>query len=178
MKTIYFVRHGESEANRAGLASGAESITSLTAKGKSQAKKAGLDLKDKQVELVVSSPLIRAMQTAEIIAKEISYDTKNIVISPFFVERAFGIYSDGPNEIYLSDALSDNLHESAESVEAMRDRIHEGFEWLKSREEERIVLVSHGAVNRILRLIHQELPDGHMYKMDTWPNGAIYEFKL
>jgi uncharacterized phosphatase len=178
MKTIYYVRHGESEANLAGLASGAESKAKITAKGKAQAKQAGIDLKDKDIELVISSPMIRAMETAEIIAKEIGYDPKKIIVNPLFAERRFGIYSETPVDDYFAAALADKLDESVEPVQDMRDRIHEGFEWLKSREENRIVIVSHGALSRVLRMIHQELPDHEMYKMDTWPNGEIYEFKL
>ena len=67
MKTIYFVRHGESEANNLGLSAGSEFDTPLTDIGRKQAQKTGQDLKDKNIQLIVSSSQGRAIETAEII---------------------------------------------------------------------------------------------------------------
>ncbi|MBI2588942.1 histidine phosphatase family protein [Candidatus Saccharibacteria bacterium] len=178
MKTIYFVRHGESEANVASLGSGSEFDTPLTDNGRAQAKKAGKDLKHKQIQLIICSPLSRTVDTATIIAKEMGYDPKKIITSPYFIERAYGVYSHKPDKIYLADALADTLHESAETAEVMHARISKGLDWLKNLKEDRILVVSHGGVSRILRIIHQELPFTEMYRIDRFPNGAIYEFSL
>lgn len=178
MKTIYFVRHGESEANVKKIASGSEFDVAITDKGRMQAKQAGEELKSKNIQLIISSPLSRAIETATIIAETIGYNPKKILTSPYFVERNFGIYSKGPDEEYLKAAISDSLHESVETVEAMHSRITEGLDWLKGLHENTILLVSHGGANRILRLIHQDFPLSHMYKIDRFPNGSIYKFSL
>jgi broad specificity phosphatase PhoE len=65
--TIYVVRHGQSEANVAdkhGL------DTKLSSKGKEQAKEAARKFKDLTFDAIFSSPLVRAKETAEIIAEE------------------------------------------------------------------------------------------------------------
>lgn len=178
MKTIYFVRHGQSEANSLGVASGGELETLLTDNGRAQAKKTGIMLKDKKVELIVSSPMKRAVETAEIIAKEIGYSDK-IVTNPMFTERMFGIYSERPDEEYMKAVLGDGpLHKSVEPVEVMHERVTKGLEWLKKLKAQKILVVSHGGVSRMLRLMHQNLPHSHMYKLERLDNASIYEFSL
>ena len=179
MKKIYFVRHGESEANSHGLSAGSEFDTPLTDNGRAQAKKAGQDLKGRAIELIIASPMGRTMETAMIIALEIGYDPKRIVKKESFVERGMGIYSGGPDEEYLKAAKGGlPLHESVETAEAMHERINDGIEWLRSFKQQRILIVSHGGVSRILRLMHQNLPLSHMYKIDRLPNAEVYEFDL
>ena len=64
MTTLYFVRHGESEANAAHRFSG-RSDSPLTERGRAQARAAARRLSAYDVTAVVSSPLLRARQTAE-----------------------------------------------------------------------------------------------------------------
>lgn len=58
-----FLRHGESTANAAGTLSGHLDV-GLTAKGKTQADAAGEALREVPIDLVLSSDLGRAMETA------------------------------------------------------------------------------------------------------------------
>lgn len=66
---IYIVRHGDA------LEGEIDELRELSEKGKKQAKRAGKKLKDLDVKVdeIFSSPLKRAIQTAEIIAKEIGF---------------------------------------------------------------------------------------------------------
>jgi uncharacterized phosphatase len=178
MKTIYFVRHGESEANVKGIMSGHEDDTHLTVNGRLQAKKAGKDLRDKDIQLIVSSPMIRTKDTATIIAETIGYDPRQIITSPLFVEMGFGIYNRRPREEYIQDYEKDKLHESAENTEEMHRRISEGLEWLKNLKENRILLVAHGGVGRVLRTIHQDLHHSKFWEVDKFANTKIYKFTL
>jgi broad specificity phosphatase PhoE len=178
MKTIYFVRHGESKANFDGLGSGGKVDTPLTQKGRDQAKKTGRDLKGKGIELIICSSLSRTGDTAAIIAKEIGYDPEKIIKNDYFIERDVGIYANKPDDEYQAHALADTLHESVETSKVMHQRVSKGLEWLKTLDEQTILIVSHGGVSRILRLIHQDLPHTHMYKLDRLGNAAIYEFSL
>jgi uncharacterized phosphatase len=178
MKTIYFVRHGESDANSRRIMAGTVMDVGLTSKGRTQAKKAGQDLKDKNIDLIVSSPMKRATETAEIIAKEIDYNPKKIIMNPLFIERDFGVYSKGPVDIFVDALDKDDLHESVEKVSVMEKRVTAGLSWLAGQKADRIVLVSHGDVSAVLRLIHQKLPHSHMYKLKDHGNAEIYEFTL
>lgn len=88
---IYLVRHGESEANISRRFSGITDVE-LTEKGLLQAVKAGKKLKDKTIHKIFSSPLKRAIYTAEIIADEIGFDRKDIIIENSITEVDFGIF--------------------------------------------------------------------------------------
>ena len=178
MKKIYFVRHGQSQANADGLASGSEFDTPLTEKGIEQAKKTGLELKGRGIDLIVCSPISRAVDTAQIIAEQIGYNPDKIIKSDYFTERNFGIYSGKTNEEYLSAVHSGSLHASVEPAEKMSQRVAKGLKWLESLQGQDVLIVSHGGVSRILRLMHQDLPLSHMYKLDKQDNASIYEFDL
>lgn len=65
---LYFVRHGESEANTQHVISNRESTFRLTPKGRQQAETLAGKLKDIPFGAMFSSPVLRARETAEIIS--------------------------------------------------------------------------------------------------------------
>ena len=67
---LYFVRHGESTANLLNEISNRGLKLGLTEKGKRQASVLARKLKGLPIIRVFSSPLLRAVQTAEILARE------------------------------------------------------------------------------------------------------------
>lgn len=89
MKQLYFVRHGLSEMNKLGVYAG-RADTPLTETGRQQAKTAGEQARNLTMDCVVASPLKRALETAQIIAKEIDYPEGRIIINDLLTERDFG----------------------------------------------------------------------------------------
>lgn len=87
--TIILCRHGESEGNREARFGG-HGTTPLTALGRSQAEATGARLARMGVDAVYSSDLVRAQQTADIIARAIggSYES-----TPTLRERSVGIFT-------------------------------------------------------------------------------------
>ncbi|QDF29716.1 SixA phosphatase family protein [Halarcobacter anaerophilus] len=79
MKELYILRHAQKEIQNDYEY---DYDISLSKKGFEDAKKIGKLLKQKEVlpDLIVSSPAIRARQTAQIVAQEIGYD-KNIMFN-------------------------------------------------------------------------------------------------
>jgi broad specificity phosphatase PhoE len=65
---LYFVRHGESEANTRHVISNRESPFGLTPLGKQQASTLGENLRDIPITAIYSSPILRARETAEILS--------------------------------------------------------------------------------------------------------------
>ncbi|MDP2655923.1 MAG: histidine phosphatase family protein, partial [bacterium] len=80
-KTVYFVRHGQSEGNVGTVFQPLNSP--LTEKGREQAEYIAERAASLSFESVVSSPLTRARETAEAIAKRTK---KSIEFSDLFVE--------------------------------------------------------------------------------------------
>ena len=74
------------------------------------------------IDVIISSPLIRALKSAEIIADKIGYNKENIIVEPNFIERSFG-YREGLTkeeqnsltEAEIEDRISDKGY--AETVE-------------------------------------------------------------
>lgn len=64
MTTFIFVRHGQSESNLAKVFTG-QGHVNLTQLGQEQARKTAEYLKDRKIDVIYSSDLARAMQTAE-----------------------------------------------------------------------------------------------------------------
>ncbi len=67
---LYFLRHGESAGNIARVAQGRADFP-LTDQGRDQASQAGTWFAGRELDLVLSSPLLRASETAEIVARQV-----------------------------------------------------------------------------------------------------------
>lgn len=83
---IYIIRHGKTEMNKANVLQGRSDIP-LNGEGRKQALEAAELLKGIEFERIFSSPLIRAVQTAEIIAPG-----RNITIDERLIEMDYGPY--------------------------------------------------------------------------------------
>ena len=67
MPTILLVRHGETDWNRSGQIMGEQPVP-LNRHGEAQAKRLASFLKSRPIHALYSSPVVRALQTAEILA--------------------------------------------------------------------------------------------------------------
>jgi broad specificity phosphatase PhoE len=146
MKKLYYIRHGLTEMNVQGRWAG-HIETPLTDVGRAQAKAAGQVAKKHEIDLIVASPLSRALETARIIAKEIGYPADAIVTSKFVIERDFGSLEGKPYDPDLNlDGFSD-----IETDNTLLERAHLALNWLRNLPEENILVVSHGSFGRALR---------------------------
>ncbi|MEI5870447.1 MULTISPECIES: Rid family hydrolase [Bacillus cereus group] len=82
MTVVCLIRHGETEWNAIGKLQGRENID-LNKYGKQQAEKCGLYLRENRWDVIISSPLSRAKQTAEIVsnAKQTIYISGQVAIN-------------------------------------------------------------------------------------------------
>lgn len=71
---LYFVRHGESEANILRVISNRGWIHPLTEKGRQQARDLAVKLKTASITKIYTSPLQRAAQTAEILSQNLGVE--------------------------------------------------------------------------------------------------------
>ena len=86
---LYFVRHGESEANTTGLFSNRPPGAALTAAGREQAESLAVRLHDAGITQIYSSPLLRARQTAEILSAALNAPVE---VTDALREYDMGIY--------------------------------------------------------------------------------------
>mgnify|MGYP001585951044 CR=1 FL=1 len=88
------MRHGESEANRQKRVSINLGLSEL---GREQARKRVQEFESKNIDVIYSSNLKRAFETAEIIARGLS---KTVQIEQGFAERDYGTWTGLSNELY------------------------------------------------------------------------------
>lgn len=178
MKTVYFVRHGESQANVDQLIAGGEFESPLTARGKVQAKTAGKTLKDKNIDVIVSSPMGRTRDTAEFIALELGYDPSKIIIDEDFIEVYNGYYSGKSYAIRDQHIREGRLVKDIEHPDEVHKRVKRGLDRLSKLNGDSIVLVSHGATGRMVRAIAEDLPHHDFMSHKRIGNTEIYKFTL
>ncbi|MBI4084963.1 MAG: class I tRNA ligase family protein [Candidatus Liptonbacteria bacterium] len=151
----FLVRHGETDYNKMGLIQGATD-TPLNETGMAQAREAGQKLKPYNIDLIVSSDLIRCRQTAEIIAETIKEETgAEILFEEKLRERHQGEIEGLPREKFLKNPRDEYSYEGkymgAESYRELEERAWQAFSshHLKNHHKN-VVLVTHGGVMRML----------------------------
>ncbi|MCD7726961.1 MAG: histidine phosphatase family protein [Ruminococcus sp.] len=176
MKLI-FARHGQTDYNVAQRVCGA-SPAMLTDEGKHQAKELGVRLKEKGIDIIVSSPLQRAIDTATLANETLN---REIVIDEHFTEWNYGNY-EGVDFLGVYDEFQAAKLEfgkrlgGGESVMELAHRVFSGIDGLKERYPDKTVLVvCHGGVCRVVRMYFEDLSmeDFAGYFMD---NGETLEY--
>ncbi len=140
-----FVRHGQSEANAAGIIG--DSTTPLTDQGKGQAQQTGVNLKDKNITTILCSPFLRARQTTEIIATELGLPTTAITIIDDLQERGTGELVNKPKThesewYYITDSA-----EGEEKCQALLERMTRALNQIKAVKSDGMLLVVGHAVS-------------------------------
>lgn len=165
MKTIYFVRHGESEDNAGTyLVQGPE--TPLTKLGHEQARFIAERASKLEFDVVIASPMQRAQQTAGHIVERTG---KPLVTEALISERSMptsviGKPADDPQVATLMARREESMVdpsirvEDAENFSDLSARAGKALEYLAARPEKKILVVSHGIFLRtiVARIIFGE----------------------
>ncbi|MGV8968858.1 MAG: histidine phosphatase family protein [Microbacteriaceae bacterium] len=170
MTLIYFVRHGETEWNRERRIQGKTDIP-LNDTGREQARATGKLLANRRWDLVVSSPLVRARETAEIIASELGMPAPLVLDD--IGERNYGA-SEGLNYEQIEAKFPDDAPvPGRESRREVTERAIPAVVALAERYPEKaIIVVSHGGVIRSILL--EVAPHE---KSAPIRNGSIHSFR-
>ena len=166
MKHLYFMRHGLSVMNQQGLFSG-RNDTPLAEEGIKQCEDAAKIIKGLGIDAIVASPMERTIESAKIIAKDIGYPLDKIIVSELFVERSFG-----PLEGTTYRPRYDL--DDTKGVEHSKDiikRAKAGLRMLKGLDADCILVVSHGALGRALRIAIDPTVDFH--KTERFNNAEV-----
>lgn len=161
MKLI-IVRHGETEENRAGIIQG-HFPGVLSELGKRQAKKLAERLKNEEIDLIISSDLIRALDTAKEIIK--FHAGIDLVSDKRLRERCFKEF-EGKKKKDLGIPESTRLmdyckEEDIESNEEVFSRVKSLVGNILEKEEKNILLVGHMTVCKFLvaTLLNKNIED-------------------
>lgn len=141
------IRHGETDWNAKGKLQGRTDIP-LNETGILQAEECSEFLKSSQWDVIITSPLQRAKQTAKIINKNANVP---VIEMEEFLERDYGD-AEGMTYEERTFKFPDRIYPNQEERTSLNNRIIEGIEKINQRyEDNKILLVAHGAViNAIL----------------------------
>lgn len=168
---IYFIRHGESEANLRHVFAGQKDDSSLTEKGVEQAKAEGLKIKEMGLTFskIISSPLVRAFDTAKIVSEIIGYD-KEIEIDSRITEYDMGTLTGTPTFEISSKILV--KAENAENPKAFDERVNSFLkEW--SKYDGDVLMVAHAGAGRIIETIKKGTDPELFYDLPPYPNASV-----
>ena len=145
---ICIIRHGETDWNKEGKLQGREDIP-LNEEGINQMKKNIEYLKKNKWDKIITSPLLRARQSAEIIAKSIGIT--EIIEDKNLIERDYGEAS-GMTVEERKKAFPDGKYKGMEVLEELQQRIVNSI--IKYKEMyygKNMIIISHGAaINSLL----------------------------
>jgi ribonuclease H / adenosylcobalamin/alpha-ribazole phosphatase len=178
--TLLLVRHGETTFTARKLFSGAggNHDPELTDLGRLQAKRmAELLAARGPVTAVIASPLMRARQTAAVIADRLRCDVR--VVEPGFSECAFGAW-DGltfdevrqrwPDELDAWLSSTSVAPPGGESVDALTQRVVAARDKTLERFADRtVVVVTHVTPVKVLVRLALEAPPQAMFRMELLP---------
>ena len=132
---FYFFRHGQTNENQSGKQYGTNTEAYLTETGIAQAEKLKEFLSDKEIQVVYSSPLQRAIHTAEIALNNPGVE---IITDARLIETAFGFWY-APD-----DENQTRINENFNRIKSCLDDI------IKNDKHTNIAIASHGGVTRAL----------------------------
>ena len=178
MKKLYLLRHGQTEFNVKKLVQG-RCDSPLTDLGRQQAGAAAAWLKAHNVvpDKVVSSPLGRAMDTAQLVACELLGPDTAVEPCEGIIERCYGSFEEGPHDALPTDVWDpgeDLVPFGGEGSHALQERMVGTLTNLMgAKDTETLLAVSHGSASR--QFIKAATPAD--FKLPTkLPNCAIMIF--
>jgi probable phosphoglycerate mutase len=147
-KPFYFIRHGETDWNQKRLIQGHTDIP-LNEKGIRQANESIHFLKNIKINKLVSSPLIRAKHTAEIINSSLNL---KFDFDHGLKERNWGVFEGAIYNGILSNLKDEETPQGAETLTQFKNRIISTSNRIL-KEDSIPLIVAHGGVFVVLTTI-------------------------
>ncbi|HUZ42059.1 MAG TPA: histidine phosphatase family protein [Acidimicrobiales bacterium] len=174
-RPLVLVRHAESSWNELRLIQGQNDEARLTDRGRQQAAAVAQELQSREFDLVVSSDLRRATETAAIIAEVLGLAVET---DRLLRERGFGVAEGGPVDQLIAqtvgviDGVVTDDSVSPEGGETLRDFRERAGRFIELRElkwpDQRLLVITHGGTIRAL----QSYSEGTSFLGSRWDRVA------
>lgn len=182
--TLYVARHGQTALNKQQRFQGSTDQP-LDEEGCAQAVLLAERL-PAGITRIIASPLLRARQTAEYVAKAHSLE---VVLMEEFRERDYGVF-EGLNRAELEAQHAeiwgrkivqqwDDAPPGAETMRQVRTRVEQGLKQLREQHGgETVLLVAHGFIARMLRMLLRELPEDQFHAQVMLGNAEFEKYLI
>ncbi len=176
MLKILYTRHGTTEWNEKNLIQGQIEIP-LNEKGREDARRLGEQLKDTKIDLIYSSPLGRAYETACIIRGDRKID---IIKDDRLKEQFYGKMEGAPRvgEAYHNQRASFfKRYPGGEGYLDVCQRVFNFFDDLKEKYDNMTILVvAHGGMSRLVDCYFKDL-DNDSFVNHVIPNCSLFKYE-
>lgn len=174
---LYVTRHGQTQYNIEVRICGKSDVM-LTEKGISQAYELADRMAGKKIDLIISSPLIRAKTTADIVGERIG---AAVIVDERLAERDYGAI-DGTYE--GTPGFMDKwvqfgyVYPEGESLLRVVQRVYNFIDDLKEKYSNKTVMViSHGGVCRVINSYFKSLSNEQFFEFNLG-NCKLMEYEL
>ena len=181
---IYLIRHGETDWNKKGKIQGHFDIP-LNQKGRLQAKILASRLKNNDIDVIYTSDLSRASQTANIIGNSVQ---TSLISETRLRERNYGEWQ-GKSwaEIHINNPnvkkkwRKDPLHSKppqGESIQELFNRVSDFFSELLKSSYKNVLVVAHNSPLRIIISIAKKISLEELHTIDHLSNTEIIHIQF
>lgn len=173
---IYFVRHGQSQANVRAVFAGPRLDAPLTDEGRAQAVAAARHIQTEHLHIdhIIASPVERAHTTAVLIAETLGIAPDSVRLDSRLAEYDMGSLSGQP----LAGVTASQLVTApgAENPKEFQRRVEAGLEDAKELPGNTLV-VSHAGVGRMLETTRRGLDPATFFELPPYPNAQVVSLK-
>lgn len=174
---LYVTRHGETSWNVQNKVCGATDVE-LTEKGRGQARALADTLNSRHIDIIISSPLKRAMETSRIIAEGRDIP---ILTDQRLTEQDYGIYEgvDRKDERFLANKRNFAYrYPDGESMMQVAHRTYGLIEELREKYPDKtVLLVCHGGVCRVMNTYFRDMTNDEFFYYSLG-NCMLEEYEL
>ena len=173
---IYLVRHGQCESNVIGRYNFIDE--DINENGIKKAEELREKIKEINYDIVISSPLIRAIHTAEII----NANNKEIITDERLEERKLGSLEgkmlDVTDREEYWNYYTDVKYGTVERIPDLCNRVKEFLDELKTKDYESVLIVAHSGVSKAFYVYFNGVPeDGQLLNLGL-KNTEIKEYEI
>lgn len=172
---LYAARHGKTAWNEQNKVCGRTDIP-LSQQGIEQAQRLAEAAGHYKIDLIISSPLKRALETSEIVSKICGIP---VITDTRLMEQDYGIYegADRKDPLFLANKRNFAYrYPNGESMMQTAFRIYGLLNDIKVKyNDKNVMLISHGGVCRIINTYFQDMTNEEFFNY-TLDNGRVEEY--
>lgn len=175
---LYVIRHGQTNYNLEHKYN-CRYDEDINETGIRQAKEASEKVKELKLDLIICSPMKRTKHTMELI----NVNHVSVIYDERLMEREGGKLTGTVLDNYYHkeyyNYYSTNIVEGLETLPELFKRVHSFLDEIKEKyKEKNILLVTHGAVARVIQFYFEEMPEnGMLLDVSGQKNCEIKEYE-
>lgn len=178
---IYVMRHGRTVWNEKHICQG-RSANRLSKTGKEQVEEQAENFKNTKIDIIFSSPLMRTIQTANIMNK---YHHAKIIKDERIIEVDQGVFT-GQRKDGLTDEekFAMNQHEKSSGMETYEEIYSRTIDFIRFLRQNynvnKILIVTHGLIASYIEKIGEnlELQESELKIKSTFKNAEIKKIRI